>query len=94
MFDLFEEMTAAVGKEQSNVEPESQIPGQMEIEDYPEMMPEKRPESGKSTLAQEESEEAEETVGKEPGNLKEPEKSGALNEKMTAKVERISEDEE
>lgn len=76
---------AAVEKEQGNVEPEPQIPGQMEVEDYPEIMPEKSPESGKSTLTQDEPEKAAETVGKEPEILEEPEKSGAQDEENTVK---------
>lgn len=79
------EPPAAVEKEQGNVEPEPQIPGQMEVEDYPEMMPEKSPESGKSTLTQDEPEKAVETVEKEPEILEEPEKSGAQDEENTVK---------
>lgn len=79
------EPPAAVEKEQGNVEPEPQIPGQMEVEDYPEIMPEKSPESGKSTLTQDEPEKAAETVGKEPEILEEPEKSGAQAEENTVK---------
>lgn len=79
------EPPAAVEKEQGNVEPEPQIPGQMEVEDYPEIMPEKSPESGKSTLTQDEPEKAAETVGKEPEILEEPEKSGAQDEENTVK---------
>lgn len=79
------ELPAAVEKEQGNVEPEPQIPGQMEVEDYPEIMPEKSPESGKSTLTQDEPEKAAETVGKEPEILEEPEKSGAQDEENTVK---------
>lgn len=79
------EPPAAVEKEQGNVEPEPQIPGQMEVEDYPEMMPEKSPESGKSTLTQDEPEKAVETVEKEPEILEEPEKSGVPNEENTVK---------
>lgn len=79
------EPPAAVEKEQRNVEPEPQIPGQMEVEDYPEMMPEKSPESGKSTLTQDEPEKAVETVEKEPEILEEPEKSGAQDEENTVK---------
>lgn len=80
-----QEPPAAVEKEQGNVEPEPQIPGQMEVEDYPEIMPEKSPESGKSTLTQDEPEKAAETVGKEPEILEEPEKSGAQDEENTVK---------
>ncbi|MBC5752982.1 hypothetical protein H8Z76_02905 [Roseburia sp. BX0805] len=79
------EPPAAVEKEQGNVEPEPQIPGQMEVEDYPEIMPEKSPESGKSTLTQDEPEKAAETVEKEPEILEEPEKSGAQDEENTVK---------
>lgn len=79
------EPPAAVEKEQGNVEPEPQIPGQMEVEDYPEIMPEKSPESGKSTLTQDRPEKAAETVGKEPEILEEPEKSGAQDEENTVK---------
>lgn len=79
------EPPAAVEKEQGNVEPEPQIPGQMEVEDYPEIMPEKSPESGKSTLTQDEPEKAVETVEKEPEILEEPEKSGAQDEENTVK---------
>lgn len=79
------EPPAAVEKEQGNVEPEPQIPGQMEVENYPEIMPEKSPESGKSTLTQDEPEKAVETVEKEPEILEEPEKSGAQDEENTVK---------
>ena len=79
------EPPAAVEKEQGNVELEPQIPGQMEVEDYPEIMPEKSQESGKSTLTQDEPEKAAETVGKEPEILEEPEKSGAQYEENTVK---------
>lgn len=79
------EPPAAVEKEQGNVEPEPQIPGQMEVEDYPEIMPEKSPESGKSTLTQDEPEKAVEKVEKEPEILEEPEKSGAQDEENTVK---------
>lgn len=79
------EPPAAVEKEQGNVELEPQIPGQMEVEDYPEIMPEKSPESGKSTLTQDEPEKAVETVGKKPEILEEPEKSGAQAEENTVK---------
>ena len=72
-------------KEQGDVEPEPQIPGQMEVEDYPEMMPEKSPESGKSTLTQEKSKETVETEEKEPEIVEKPEKSGEPDEEKTVK---------
>lgn len=79
------EPPAAVEKEQGDVEPEPQIPGQMEVEDYPEMMPEKSPESGKSTLTQEKSKETVETEEKEPEIVEKLEKSGAQDEENTVK---------
>ena len=79
------EPPAAVEKEQGDVEPEPQIPGQMEVEDYPEMMPEKSPESGKSTLTQEKSKETVETEEKEPEIVEKPEKSGEPDEEKTVK---------
>lgn len=79
------EPPAAVEKEQGDVEPEPQIPGQMEVEDYPEIMPEKSPESGKSTLTQEKSKETVETEEKEPEIVEKPEKSGEPDEEKTVK---------
>lgn len=67
------------------MEPETQIPGQMEVEGSCYIMPEKSPESGKSTLTQDESKKAVGTVEKEPEILKEPEKNGVLNEEITVK---------
>ncbi len=79
------EPPAAVEKEQGDVEPEEQIPGQMEVEDYPEILPKKEPESLESTLTPEESEHIREPEEKEPDIAEETEQSGANNEESTVK---------
>ena len=72
-------------KEQRDVEPEEQIPGQMEVEDYPEILPEKEPETGENTLTEENV--ALEEVKEEdiPEYAEETEKSGDKNEESTVK---------
>lgn len=72
-----------VEKEQGNVEQEEQIPGQTELEDYPEILPEKKPESLEKSLTDEDSWKEEQRKGEMEEKEKETEKNGAKNEKTT-----------
>ena len=79
------EQQEVVEKEQGNVETEEQIPGQMEVNDYPEMLPDEKKESIESTLTEEKKEIEEKPEENKAKGEEETEKNGVEDEELTVK---------
>lgn len=79
------EQQEVVEKEQGNVETEEQIPGQMEVNDYPEMLPDEKKESIESTLTEEKKEIEEKPEENKAKSEEETEKNGVEDEELTVK---------